>query len=91
MHLAFIEAHEGTGKGIKRIDKSLKKFLEYYIKNHFNNKTAIIIASELLIYPPLSSQKLRDSLHTLNELVIHQETKVDMINNKIVLKATNLM
>ena len=55
------------------------------------NERAIPKLADLLVYPPLSSQKRRDSLHTLNELVSHQETKVDMINNEIVLKATNLM
>ena len=55
------------------------------------NERCIPKLADLLIYPELSSQKRRDALHTLNELVSHQETKVIMINNKIVLSATNLM
>ena len=55
------------------------------------NERAVPKLSELLIYDKLSSEKRRDALHTLNELVSHQETKCDMINNKIVLSATNLM
>ena len=46
LRLAFIDAHEGTGEVVKRLDESFKNFLEYYIKNHFTNQTAIIIASD---------------------------------------------
>lgn len=55
------------------------------------NERAVPKLADLLVYPPLSSQKRRDALHTLNELVSHQETKCDMITNKIVLHATCLM
>ena len=55
------------------------------------NERAVPKLSELLIYDKLSSEKRRDALHTLNELVSHQETKCDMITNKIVISATNLM
>ena len=46
LRLAFIDAHEGTGEVVKRLDISFRNFLEYYIENHFNNQTAIIIASD---------------------------------------------
>ena len=55
------------------------------------NERAVPKLADLLIYPPLSSQKRRDALHTLNELVSHQETKCDMITHKITLHATCLM
>ena len=55
------------------------------------NERAVPKLADLLIYPELSSEKRRDALHTLNELVSHQETKCDMITNKIVTSATNLM
>lgn len=55
------------------------------------NERAVPKLADLLLYDKLSSEKRRDALHTLNELVSHQETKVDMINNKIVISATNLM
>ena len=55
------------------------------------NERAVPKLSELLIYDKLSSEKRRDALHTLNELVSHQETKCDMITNNIVISATNLM
>ena len=55
------------------------------------NERAVPKLSELLIYEQLSSEKRRDALHTLNELVSHQETKCDMIRNNIVLSATKLM
>jgi hypothetical protein len=55
------------------------------------NERAIPKLANLLIYKPLLSEKRRDSLHTLNELVSHQETKAEMIENLIVLSASNLM
>ena len=55
------------------------------------NERAVPKLSELLIYDKLSSEKRRDALHTLNELVSHQETKCDMITNNIVISATHLM
>ena len=55
------------------------------------NERAVPKLSDLLIYKELSSDKRLAALHTLNELVSHQETKCDMINNGIVKSATNLM
>jgi hypothetical protein len=55
------------------------------------NERAIPKLAALLTYPPLSSTSRRDALHTLNELVSHQETKVLMVNNNIVTHATSLM
>jgi hypothetical protein len=55
------------------------------------NERAIPKLADLLVYPELSSQKRTETLHTLNELVSHQETKVEMIRNNIVISATNLM
>ena len=55
------------------------------------NERAVPKLSDLLIYKELSSEKRLAALHTLNELVSHQETKCDMINNEIVKSATNLM
>lgn len=55
------------------------------------NERAIPKLADLLIYEQLTPEKRRDALHTLNELVSHQETKSDMITNKIVLSATCLM
>jgi hypothetical protein len=55
------------------------------------NERAIPKLANLLTYPDLSSEKRRETLHTLNELVSHQETKAEMIRNNIVLSATNLM
>jgi len=55
------------------------------------NERAVPKLSDLLIYDKLSSEKRLAALHTLNELVSHQETKCDMITNKIVISATNLM
>ena len=55
------------------------------------NERAVPKLADLLIYDKLSSQKRLAALHTLNELVSHQETKCDMITNQIVISATNLM
>ena len=55
------------------------------------NERAVPKLSDLLIYDRLSSEKRLAALHTLNELVSHQETKCDMISNRIVISATNLM
>ena len=55
------------------------------------NERAVPKLADLLIYEQLSPESRRDALHTLNELVSHQETKCDMITNKITLHATNLM
>lgn len=55
------------------------------------NERAIPKLADLLIYPDLTSNKRKDTLHTLNELVSHQETKVEMINNNILLYSCNLM
>jgi len=55
------------------------------------NERAVPKLSDLLIYDKLSSDKRLAALHTLNELVSHQETKCDMISNRIVISATNLM
>ena len=55
------------------------------------NERAVPKLSDLLIYDKLSSDKRLAALHTLNELVSHQETKCDMITNRIVISATNLM
>jgi hypothetical protein len=55
------------------------------------NERCIPKLSDLLVYKPLSPEKRRDALHTLNELVSHQETKVLMLNNDILTNACNLM
>ena len=55
------------------------------------NERAVPKLADLLIYDKLSSQKRLAALHTLNELVSHQETKCDMVTNRIVISATNLM
>ena len=55
------------------------------------NERAVPKLSDLLVYDKLSSEKRLAALHTLNELVSHQETKCDMITNRIVISATNLM
>lgn len=55
------------------------------------NERAIPKLADLLIYMELSSEKRRDALHTLNELVSHQETKEEMIEHSVVLSACNLM
>ena len=46
LRLGFIDGHEGTMEAIKYLDKSLFKFLKYYINNYFTNSTAIFIASD---------------------------------------------
>jgi hypothetical protein len=55
------------------------------------NERAIPKLADLLIYKELSCEKRRDALITLNELVSHQETKTEMIENRIVLSACNLL
>jgi hypothetical protein len=55
------------------------------------NERSIPKLSDLLVFMLLSSQKRRDALHTLNELVSHQETKVLMIEHNILTNACNLM
>lgn len=55
------------------------------------NERAVPKLSNLLTYRDLNSSKRRDALVTLNELVSHQEAKVEMLDNKIVLSASNLM
>lgn len=55
------------------------------------NERAIPKLADLLINDNLSTHKRKETLHTLNELVSHQETKTEMIRNNIVLSATNLM
>jgi len=55
------------------------------------NERTIPKLADLLIYPPLNDKKRRDALHTLNELVSHQESKTQMIENDIIFSACNLM
>jgi hypothetical protein len=55
------------------------------------NERAIPKLADLLTYKELSSQKRKDALHTMNELVSHQETKSEMIDHNVVLSACNLM
>jgi len=55
------------------------------------NERSVPKLADLLVYERLSPQKRRDALHTLNELVSHQETKEIMIQNNIVQYAVNLM
>lgn len=55
------------------------------------NERCVPKLSDLLTYADLTSQKRRDALHTLNELVSHQETKELMIQQNIVQSAVNLM
>jgi hypothetical protein len=55
------------------------------------NERCVPKLSDLLIYEKLSPEKRRDTLHTLNELVSHQETKEIMIQNNIVQSSVNLM
>jgi len=55
------------------------------------NERTIPKLGDLLVYPPLSDKKRRDTLHTLNELVSHQETKTEMIDYGIIFSAANLM
>jgi hypothetical protein len=55
------------------------------------NERAIPKLADLLIKKDLDSNKRKDALHTLNELVSNQETKVEMINNNVVLFSSNLM
>jgi len=55
------------------------------------NERCVPKLKDLLVYEPLNSQKLRDALHTLNELVSHQETKELMIQQNILQSSVNLM
>jgi hypothetical protein len=55
------------------------------------NERCVPKLSDLLNYDKLSREKRRDALHTLNELVSHQETKEIMIQNNIVQSTVNLM
>ncbi|MCQ2821420.1 MAG: hypothetical protein MJ252_29520 [archaeon] len=55
------------------------------------NERAVPKLADLLIYDQLTSEKRRDALHTLNEIVSNQEQKELMIENKIVISATALM
>lgn len=55
------------------------------------NERAVPKLADLLKYEKLSPERRRDALHTLNELVSHQETKEIMIQNNIVLSTINLM
>lgn len=55
------------------------------------NERAIQKLADLLTYKELSNQKRKDALHTMNELVSHQETKSEMIDHNVVLSACNLM
>jgi hypothetical protein len=55
------------------------------------NERCVPKLSDLLTYNKLSKEKRRDALHTLNELVSHQETKEIMIQSNIVQSAVNLM
>jgi hypothetical protein len=55
------------------------------------NERCIPKLSDLLVFMPLSHKKRRDALHTLNELVSHQETKALMIEYDILTNACNLM
>ncbi len=55
------------------------------------NERCVPKLADLLVCEDLSPEKRRDSLHTLNELVSHQESKEIMIQNNIVQYATNLM
>ena len=55
------------------------------------NERAVPKLAELLLYEGLSPQKRRDALHTLNEIVSHQETKEVMIENQIINNAINFI
>ena len=46
LRLAFNDAHESTIEVIKYMDEPVFKFLEYFLENHFTEKTIIIIASD---------------------------------------------
>lgn len=55
------------------------------------NERTIPKLADLLVFPELSDKKKRDALHTLNELVSHQESKTEMIEYGIIYSASNLM
>jgi hypothetical protein len=60
------------------------------VANAYNTRSVPKLAN-LLIYEGLPSDKRRDALKTLNELVSHQETKAIMISYNIVTSAINLL
>jgi hypothetical protein len=55
------------------------------------NERCVPKLSDLLVFKPLSPEKRRDALHTLNELVSHQETKALMVTYDILTNTCNLM
>lgn len=54
------------------------------------NERAVPKLAEMLVLDNLAWDRRRDALITLNELVSHQESKVEMVDNKVVYSATNL-
>jgi hypothetical protein len=60
------------------------------VANAYNTRSVPKLAN-LLVYEGLPSNKRRDALKTLNELVSHQETKATMISYNIVTSTINLL
>jgi hypothetical protein len=60
------------------------------VANAYNTRSIPKLAN-LLVYDGLPSDKRRDALKTLNELVSHQETKATMISYNIITSAINLL
>ena len=46
LKLAFNDAHESTGNVIKYIDESLSEFINFYLKNYWNEKSMIYLVSD---------------------------------------------
>jgi hypothetical protein len=55
------------------------------------NERCVPKLADLLTFEALSASKRRDALHTLNELVSHQETKELMIQQNIIQSTVHLM
>ena len=63
--MGFNDAHESTGEVIRYLDKPLKNFIKYYLKNHMTEKSMIIFLSDH-----------GNAMPDLNELLLSQDKEI---------------
>ena len=64
--MGFNDAHESTGEVIRYLDKPLKNFIKYYLKNHMTEKSMIIFLSDH-----------GNAMPDLNELLLSQDKEIE--------------
>ena len=66
LKMGFNDAHESTGEVIRYLDKPLKNFIKYYLKNHMTEKSMIIFLSDH-----------GNAMPDLNELLLSQDKEIE--------------